>query len=125
MSWLLKDILRRWQHSKDEPYVHKQETADELFDMVVSYCQERADCGCSTALFEWPYVRSDNKEIWLEQHAIAVEVADRLKCLGFKASSNNKFPEPRMNAYGETEIYEGEHSIYVEWRDAIKDAKLI
>lgn len=103
---------------KTEPYKHKQETADELYDLVVLSCENRANGGCSTLSFHWDYVFTNDRDLWNEQHAICLEVVDRLKEQGLKATCNSEFTEPYFESWCQEWIRpDSHHYIEVGWNN--------
>ena len=109
----LLNLTNNWVLPK--PYVHKQETADELFQKVVDECEKRAQNGCRTLLFHWDYVYTNNHKLWLEQHKVCLEVVHMLRKEGLKAVCRNTYEEPFVNHYGDTERPDSHHYIDVSW----------
>ena len=110
-------ILKKRADAKPAPmpYVHKQETAEELYDMVALACENRALAGCSTIRFHWDYVYTNDRDLYNEQHEVCLKVVNMLKADGLKASCENSFPEPFLNVYDEMEHPEGHHYIEASW----------
>jgi hypothetical protein len=103
---------------KIKPYVHKMETADELYKLIAKACKYRADGGCCSIRYHWDYVYSDNKEEWEKQKVIREEVVERLRKEGLTVeSSPEEFPERQwLEFYQEWEQETAHHYIDVYWK---------
>lgn len=113
----LREKLKALQKAyvEPEPYVHKQETVEELFAKVVTRCEEWAARGGGFLNFHWDYVYTNDREEWNKQHKICLEVVRLLKKEGLKAACRNKFIEPYMNYYNEMEYPDSHHFIEIGW----------
>jgi hypothetical protein len=111
----LKDIMENFKEPEYKPYIHKQETAEELFIKVVRACEARAKYGCGALGFHWDYVYTNDRDKWNKQHEICLEVVRLLKKEGLKAFCPNTFEEPYTDFCGEKVYPDSFHSIEVSW----------
>lgn len=100
----LVSLYLNYEPELDSEYIHKQETVDELYELVANECRQDAKYGCGYSVFGWSFVQSDNETEWEEQHKICLEVVQKLKEEGLTAYCDDVFS-----------FSDGYHYINIRW----------